>query len=151
MAQATDAYSPLGTVYPRTSGGRRTALARWIGSRRNPLTARVAVNHLWKRHFGKAIVPAVANFGLRGEVPTHSELLDWLAVGFMESGWSMKHLHRLMVTTNTYRLRSRSANSTTVHQEDPDLHHVPGLYLQNRQTRPNSAFLALAARAKPFS
>jgi mono/diheme cytochrome c family protein len=99
-------YTPLGPVYPATSSGRRLALARWMVSRDNPLTARVAVNHVWLRHVGSALVPSVNNFGLNGKRPTHPELLDWLAVEFMEHGWSLKHLHRLIVTSNTYRLAS---------------------------------------------
>ncbi len=102
-------YEPLGPVYPRTSTGRRLALARWIADRDNPLTARVAVNHIWLRHFGAALVPTVANFGLNGTPPTHPALLDWLAVELVDRGWSTKALHRLMVTSSTYRMRSRDA------------------------------------------
>ena len=65
----------------------------------------MAVNHLWLRHFGEGLVPTADNFGSSGRPPSHPELLDWLAVEFMESGWSMKHLHRLMVTSNTYRMQ----------------------------------------------
>ena len=72
----------------------------------HPLTARVAVNHLWSRHFGRPLVPTVFDFGRKGTLPTHPELLDWLAVELIEHGWSMKHIHRLIVTSNTYRLSS---------------------------------------------
>jgi hypothetical protein len=106
LAEAATAYTPLGPTYPPTSSGRRLALARWIAARQNPLTARVAVNHIWLRHLGSALVPSVSNFGRNGKRPTHPELLDWLAVELMERGWSMKHLHRLIVTSNTYRLAS---------------------------------------------
>jgi hypothetical protein len=106
LNQATDGYTPLGKMYPKTTSGRRLALARWIASRENPLTARVAVNHIWLRHFGKALVPTVANFGRNGRPPTHPELLDWLACELMDRGWSMKTLHRLIVTSNTYRMQS---------------------------------------------
>ncbi len=99
-------YSPLTEIYPTTSSGRRLALARWIASRENPLTARVAVNHIWMRHFGHPLVPTVFEFGASGKPPTHPELLDWFAVQFMEHGWSMKHLHRLIVSSNTYRMTS---------------------------------------------
>jgi hypothetical protein len=99
-------YTPLSPVYPKTSTGRRRALAQWIASRANPLTARVAVNHVWARHFGRPLVETVFDFGRNGQRPTHPELLDWLAVEFMERGWSMKHLHRLIVTSNTYRMAS---------------------------------------------
>ncbi len=101
------ADTPLVQSKPAGSTGRRLALARWITDRHNPLTARVAINHLWMRHFGKPLVGTVANFGLNGQRPTHPALLDWLAVEFMESGWNMKKLHRLIVTSDTYRLSSR--------------------------------------------
>jgi hypothetical protein len=93
-------------AYPRTSTGRRLAFARWIANRDNPLAARVAVNHVWLRHFGQAIVPSVFDFGRNGRPPSHPALLDWLAVEFMENGWSMKKLHKLIVTSSTYRLAS---------------------------------------------
>ncbi|MGD9648496.1 MAG: DUF1549 and DUF1553 domain-containing protein, partial [Pirellulales bacterium] len=102
-ATADDKYSPLGPVYPRTSSGRRLALARWITAPANPLTARVAVNHIWLRHFGSPLVATVADFGSRAAPPTHPELLDWLAVELIECGWDMQHLHRLIVTSRTYR------------------------------------------------
>ena len=99
-------HTSLGKAYPEKSSGRRTALANWIANKANPLTARVAVNHIWLRHFGKGIVATPAEFGLNGKAPTHPALLDWLAVEFMESGWSMKRMHRLMVTSRAYRMRS---------------------------------------------
>ncbi|MEX2288117.1 MAG: PSD1 and planctomycete cytochrome C domain-containing protein [Planctomycetaceae bacterium] len=99
-------YKPLTQVFPQTSTGRRLALARWIADKKNPLTARVAVNHIWMRHFGKPLVATTFDFGMNGRPPTHPQLLDWLAVEFMENGWSMKHLHRLMVTSNAYRMSS---------------------------------------------
>jgi hypothetical protein len=106
LGQATESYTPLGKQYPKTSSGRRLALARWIASRQNPLTARVAVNQLWLRHFGKGLVPTPANFGRSGKPPTHPELLDWLACELMDRDWSLKALHRLMVTSSTYRQQS---------------------------------------------
>ena len=96
----------LGKQFPRESTGRRLALARWIANKKNPRTARIAVNHIWMRHFGSPIVSTVANFGLNGRKPTHPALLDWLAVELMENQWSMKHLHRLLVTSKTYRMVS---------------------------------------------
>jgi len=106
LAATSETYAPLSPLYPDHSTGRRAALARWIASPQNPLTARVAVNHLWMRHFGRGLVDTPSNFGLNGKLPSHPQLLDWLAVEFMESGWQMKHLHRLMVTSRTYRARS---------------------------------------------
>src|SRR4029077_7567121 len=94
-------YIPRGIgVYPATSSGRRLALARWITDTHNPLTARVAMNHIWLRHFGKAIVPSVFDFGRNGQPASHPALLDWLADEFMRNGWSMKAMHRLIVLCN---------------------------------------------------
>lgn len=98
--------------FPTTSSGRRSALARWITDPRNPLAARVAVNHLWARHMNRPLVPTVFDFGRKGLPPTHPELLDWLAVELVEHHWSMKHLHRLIVTSNTYQ-QSSSAKAST--------------------------------------
>jgi hypothetical protein len=83
--------------------GRRTILANWIASKDNPLTARVLVNRLWQHHFGQGLVATPNDFGFSGSPPTHPALLDWLAVEFMESGWSIKHLHRLIVCSAAYR------------------------------------------------
>ena len=90
LAQPSKEFTPIAEQYPKTSTGRRLALARWMVNRDNPLTARVAINHLWMRHFGKPIVPTVVNFGLNGKPPSHPELLDWLAAELMEKNWSMK-------------------------------------------------------------
>jgi hypothetical protein len=106
LGQSAESYTPLGKLYPKSSTGRRLALARWIASKDNPLTARVAVNHIWLRHFGRPLVPTVANFGLSGTPPKHSKLLDWLAVEFMENNWSMNAFHRSLVTSQTYRMQS---------------------------------------------
>ncbi|PYV37207.1 MAG: hypothetical protein DMG06_28710, partial [Acidobacteria bacterium] len=110
LAAPNEKYTPIGKLYPKSSSGRRLALARWIASKENPLTARVAVNHMWLRHFGKALVPTVANFGHNGRPPTHPELLDWLANELMDQNWSMKSIHRLMVTSSVYRMHSSAGN-----------------------------------------
>ena len=100
----TDAdYTPFGQQYPPKSTGRRLALARWIASRDNPLTARVAVNHIWLRHFGSTFVTQTFDFGLRARRPELQSLLDWLAVELMDQGWRMKPVHRLIVTSQAYR------------------------------------------------
>jgi hypothetical protein len=106
----TDAvYTPLGTESPRVSSGRRSALAQWITRTDNPLTARVAVNHVWHRHFGRPIVENVFDFGLRSPRPALGDLLDWLAVDFMEHGWNFKRLHRTIVLSRTYQLASSTS------------------------------------------
>ncbi|GAA5132493.1 DUF1553 domain-containing protein [Prosthecobacter algae] len=84
----------------------RMDLARWLVSRDNPLTARVIVNRIWQQYFGRGLVDTENDFGTMGSLPTHPELLDWLAVEFMDSGWSLKHMHRLIVTSQTYRQAS---------------------------------------------
>lgn len=99
-------YSPLTQVYPSTSTGRRLALASWIASPQNPLTARVAINHIWMRHFGQPLVERVFDFGYSSPPPRLAEVLDWLAVEFIEQGWRMKPIHRLIVTSRLYRSRS---------------------------------------------
>lgn len=99
-------YTPLSPTYPKTSTGRRSALANWIANRNNPLTARVAANHLWGWHFGRPLVETTSNLGRSGKSPSHPELLDWLAVEFMDNGWKTKPLHRLIVTSRAYRMRS---------------------------------------------
>ncbi|MEK6263061.1 MAG: DUF1553 domain-containing protein, partial [Planctomycetota bacterium] len=94
------------TLDPNQLGSGRLELARWIASPANPLTARVMVNRIWQHHFGRGLVATSDNFGTRGERPSHPELLDWLAARFVESGWSMKSMHRLMVLSNTYQQAS---------------------------------------------
>lgn len=84
----------------------RLDLARWIVSRQNPLTARVIVNRVWQQYFGRGIVETENDFGLQGSAPSHPELLDWLAVEFMDRGWSLKELHRLIITSHVYRQSS---------------------------------------------
>ena len=95
-------------LYPATSTGRRLALAQWIGNERNPLTARVLVNHVWLRHFGSSLVPEVSDFGRRCPPPLHQDVMDTLAVDFMQHGWSLKRLHRAMVLSQLYRRSSSS-------------------------------------------
>ena len=106
----------------RTSG-RRLALAQWIASPDNPLTARVIVNRLWQKHFGRGIVATLDNFGRMGEAPTHQALLDWLAVEFMQRGWSVKQINRLMMTSAAYQMAAsfdHEADATA----DPENHYL---------------------------
>jgi hypothetical protein len=84
----------------------RLGLARWLVSKENPLTARVFVNRLWQQYFGTGLSKTTGDLGSMGERPSHPELLDWLAVEFMESGWDVKHMHRLIVTSSAYRQSS---------------------------------------------
>jgi hypothetical protein len=96
----------------------RLTLAKWIVSRDNPLTARVAVNRMWQELFGRGIVRTSEDFGRMGENPSNPQLLDWLAVEFMESGWDMKHMVRLMVTSAAYRQSSKERPD--LKERDPD-------------------------------
>ncbi len=115
-------YTALGKTYPKQSTGRRTALARWLVDPRNPRTARVAVNHIWGRHFGKPLVASTFNFGLAGLPPTHPELLDWLAAELMDKAWRMKHLHRLIVTSAAYRQSSVPGSQASLRADAENRH-----------------------------
>jgi len=102
-------YGDPPTAIPRPDGrtsGRRLALANWITSEENPLTARVIVNRIWHHHFGRGIVRTLDNLGKMGDAPTHPELLDWLAIEFVDRGWSMKEMHRLIMTSDAYQMAS---------------------------------------------
>jgi hypothetical protein len=114
------------------STGRRLALAKWLVQPNHPLTARVIVNRIWAQHFGAGIVKSVGNFGRMGTPPTHPELLDWLAVNFVQQGWSMKALHRLIMTSSTYR--QSSAVTPEMEKADPD-----GMLLSRMRMRRMSA------------
>lgn len=107
-------------VYSPISSGRRLALARWMASGENPLTARVAVNHVWMRHFGTPLVESVFDFGLRAKKPKHHRILDFLASELIENDWSLRHIHRLIVTSNTYRLSSSTLGAESNRQRDPE-------------------------------
>lgn len=117
MVPPTD-YNPLSVQTAKISTGRRTALAQMLTHRNNPLTARVAVNHIWLRHFHVPLVQTVFDFGRNGKPPTHPRVLDYLAVELMESGWDMKHIHRLIVMSDAYQ-RSSQGNVRNG-QIDPD-------------------------------
>jgi hypothetical protein len=138
-------YTPLGPVYPARSTGRRAALARWIVDRTNPLAARVAVNHIWRWHFGTPLVATTYDFGRNGAAPTHPELLDWLAVELMEpttpgvAPWSMKALHRRIVTSTAYRMASHT-NATdhpnrAIDPENRGYWHFPASRLEAEEVR----------------
>lgn len=138
--------SDYAASYGSISTGRRTALAKWIVSRQNPLTARVAVNHVWMRHFGTPLVESVFDFGLRAKEPVHRRLLDQLAWEFMDAGWSLPHLHRRIVNSRAYQrsTSTRKANPKSI-RLDPD----NGLYWRMNSRRMESqvvrdSLLALA-------
>ena len=120
--KSPDSYTSTTMSFPNQSTGRRKALAEWLTRRDHPLTARVAVNHLWMRHFQEPLVSTVFDFGRNGKPPTHPALLDWLAAELMENGWNMKHLHRLIVTSAAYRRASFKLKSDIRNQQsiDPD-------------------------------
>lgn len=109
---------------PKTSG-RRLTLADWIASPKNPLTARVLVNRLWQGHFGRGLVATPNDFGLAGARPTHPELLDWLASELIRDGWSMKSIHRLIVTSAAYRQASTPAAEESLTLEGKNITLAP--------------------------
>ena len=136
-------YTPRFTAYPMESSGRRLALARWLTDRQNPLTARVAVNHVWLRHFGQALVPSVADFGRNGRKPTHPQLLDYLADRFMASGWDLKALHKLILLSAAYQRDSHAMPENL--KRDPDnlyLWRKSPLRLEAEAVRDNVLFTA---------
>ncbi len=108
------------------SFGRRRVLADWIASEENWLTARVIVNRIWQHHFGRGIVRSPNNFGQLGDQPTHPELLDWLATELIRNDWNLKAIHRLILTSSTYRMTSQAADVSSsdqqLHQENLDGH-----------------------------
>jgi mono/diheme cytochrome c family protein len=126
-------YPPLAPNYPETTSGRRAALADWVTSTENPLTARVLVNHVWLRHFGRPLVPTVFDFGKNGRPPSHPALLNWLAVAVMKSNWDIKALHRLLVTSDAYRMESGFSDANGI-ARDPD-----NVYLWRMNARPLEA------------
>ena len=118
--------------------GRRAALAEWIADARNPLTARVMVNRVWQMHFGRGLVATANDFGRMGANPSHPELLDWLALWFIENGWSVKKLHRLIMTSPAYQRSSTALDRVLVNKLDPDnrlLSHFPVRRLSAEEIR----------------
>ena len=123
VATYGDPPTTISRLDGRTSG-RRLALAEWIASRDNPLTARVIVNRIWHHHFGRGIVGTLDNLGKMGSTPTHRELLDWLAVEFMDRGWSIKEMHRLLMTSAAYQQLTASDPSEANREADPENHFL---------------------------
>jgi hypothetical protein len=115
------ANDPLPIAHPPKNGvssGRRRALAEWIASPSNPLTARVMVNRIWHWHFGRGLVPTPSNFGKMGVKPSHPELLDWLATEFIRQGWSVKQMHRLIMNSEVYKQASSFSQAANL-EKDP--------------------------------
>lgn len=117
----------LHSFEPASKQPNRLDLAKWIVSPENPLTARVIVNRIWQQYFGRGIVETENDFGMQGTTPSHPELLDWLATEFMEKKWSIKEMHRLIVTSKTYR--QSSTDTAELREKDPNN------YLLGRQQR----------------
>ncbi len=125
----------------------RLELARWMSGTQHPLTARVYVNRVWRWHFGAGLVTSTENFGSQGDLPTHPELLDWLARRFIESGWSTKALHRLILSSNTYQMASLHPAESTAFGLDPENHLLWKFRLSRLQAEQiRDAILAVSGR-----
>jgi hypothetical protein len=135
---------------PQTAEGRRLALARWIAGPDNSLTARVIVNRVWQQHFGKGLVATPNNFGKMGKRPTHPALLDWLALWFTEHDWSLKQLHRLIVTSAAYQQSGQHPEIEELKRLDPNnelLAYFPPRRLASEELR--DAMLAVSGELNP--
>jgi Protein of unknown function (DUF1553)/Protein of unknown function (DUF1549) len=135
------------TGLPASTTGRRTALARWMTNPGNPLTARVIVNRLWQQHFGTGLAASANDFGTLGERPSHPELLDWLAADFIRSGWSLKHVHRRIVTSATY---GQAAARPRLDGSVPDARRLEGFPLRRLDSEQlRDALLAVSGELDP--
>lgn len=138
-------FRPKKNTFPEKSSG-RLELAQWMASPDHPLTARVIVNRVWRWHFGTGLVSSTENFGLLGDTPSHPELLDWLASRFVEGGWKLKDLHRLIMSSQTYQMASTTPSEEAL-IKDPEnrlLSSFPTLRLEAEQIR--DAVLVVAGR-----
>ena len=151
-----DPENPFVVPFPRhdaASSGYRTALARWLGRDDHPLTARVFVNRVWQRYFERGIVETTGNFGRSGSLPSHPELLDWLATEFVRGGWKLKHLQRRILTATAYRqatTRTRGAGSVDPQEVDPQnrlLWKMPLRRLDSEVIR--DSILAISGKLEP--
>ena len=153
VASLVGGESTPAVIAPLPTGsttGRRTALANWIASPANPMTARVMVNRIWQHHFGRGIVGTPSDFGRNGDRPTHPELLDWLANKFTAEGWSLKKMHRLMLLSNTYQ-QSTQANALNA-KADPTnklLWRMNRIRLEGESLR--DSILTVSGRLNPAS
>jgi cytochrome c553 len=133
---------------PFRQGSGRLELAEAIASPTNPLTTRVMVNRVWKHHFGQGLVHSLDNFGKMGELPSHPELLDWLAVRFIESKWSIKELHRLITLSSAYRMSATtSARAMEADPRNSLLHHMPVRRLEAEAIR--DTMLSISGMLQP--
>ena len=134
---------------PAWSSGRRLALARWLGQPDHPLTARVMANRIWQHHFGRGLVATPGNFGKLGAAPSHPELLDWLATEFVRRGWSVKAMHRLIMTSSAYRQASGSpgAEAANGHSDNSLLSRFPLQRLDAEALR--DSILKISGRLDP--
>ncbi|MEO2035212.1 MAG: PSD1 and planctomycete cytochrome C domain-containing protein [Planctomycetaceae bacterium] len=150
----TDGKTPFEPVEPWTGApktGRRRAFAEWLIGPDHPLTARVMINRIWKHHFGRGIVSSLDNFGKLGSLPTHPELLDWLAREFVNQGWSIKQMHRLIMTSRTYRQSSDvSDNHLAVDPENNWISRMPLRRMEAEEIRDSLIFVAGALDETPF-
>ncbi len=128
---------------------RRLTLAQWIASRDNPLTARVIVNRVWQHHFGEGLVRTPNDFGTNAEAPTHPELLDWLAAWFMDNGWSVKKLHKLILASNTWRMSSRIVEPSYAEEDPENRMHWRHSYNRLEAEAIRDAMLAISGRLNP--
>jgi cytochrome c553 len=142
--RADAAAAPDETI-PQADSSRRLALAKWIASPQNPLTARVIVNRIWQWHFGQGLAATANNFGKMGKRPTHPELLDYLANYFMEHGWSIKAMHRLILRSAAYQQSARHPQMEAVKQADPEeklLSHFAPRRLTAEELRDSMLFVS---------
>ncbi|MCP4174664.1 MAG: DUF1553 domain-containing protein [Fuerstiella sp.] len=135
---------------PDTIEGRRSALADWIASPQNTLTSRVMVNRIWQHHFGRGLAGNPNNFGTTGRKPTHPELLDWLAGEFIRSGWSVKHLHRLIMMSDTYRRSTSHPDAKSLAEKDSE-NELYAVFLPRRLSAEElrDAMLAVSGELNP--
>ncbi|MFO0959816.1 MAG: DUF1549 and DUF1553 domain-containing protein [Isosphaeraceae bacterium] len=142
-------FDPSSIATGEKTSGRRAALVRWLGRPDHPLTARVIVNRLWQHHFGRGIVATPSDFGTRGEPPSHPELLDWLANELVRSGWELKPIHRLMVTSAAYRQASDTKHGVEADPENTTLWRMNRRRMDAESLR--DAMLAVSGELNPKS
>lgn len=145
------AKHPLALPAPGRTSFRRITFANWLVNPENPLTARVIVNRIWQHHFGEGLVRTPSDFGVMGEKPTHPELLDWLAAWFVENGWSIKRLHRLIMSSSAYRMSKQwNAEHAKEDPEDRLLWRMPYQRLEVEAIRDSALLVSGQLNTKMF-